>query len=292
MFSADMQRRRERAMHKVLSAIEEHGGTTLLSTGITGDDARMARAAIQAGAKMLEPNHPAVALARGLHGVSNMHDAEAIRHEVEIGEMVRVIRGVRAVAGPDVFITVAVPGGFTETQPVPLIDKDFLGIARAGADGLHTHKSSLEDLGEWVDKAHHYGLMVDAYIAHPDDRHPFGVPASTPEDVAKTAQEMQEIGVDLIGLMTGMSYEGVGAGEIPSAVKERLTALVDAVATPTVAEGGINLDNVEAFRGTGVNVLVVGTSFDNVATQAVSDAARRFLASAREPHRLLASAGE
>jgi imidazole glycerol phosphate synthase subunit HisF len=247
---------------------------------------------MEAGVKMLEPNHPAVALARGLHGVSDMHDAEIIRHEVTIEEMVRVVRGIRAVGGQDLFITVAVPGGFTETQPVLLSDKDFADIARAGADGLHTHKSSLKDLAEWVAKAHHYGLVVDAYIAHPDDRHPFGVPASTPEEVAKTAQEMQDIGVDLIGLMTGMSYEGVGAGKIPSFVEERLAALIDTVAVPTVAEGGINLDNVEAFRNTGVNVLVVGTSFDDVSAKAVSEAARRFLASAREPHGLLASTGE
>lgn len=54
----------------MLNAIEEHGGTTILSTGITGDDARIARAAVAGGAKLLEPNHPAVALARGHKGIS------------------------------------------------------------------------------------------------------------------------------------------------------------------------------------------------------------------------------
>ena len=42
MISADM-RQKERARAKVLRAIEEHGGTTLLSTGISGDDARIAK---------------------------------------------------------------------------------------------------------------------------------------------------------------------------------------------------------------------------------------------------------
>ncbi len=40
-------------------------------------------------------------------------------------------------------------------------DEDFYNIARAGADGLHTHKITFEDLEEWVIKAHKYGLLVD-----------------------------------------------------------------------------------------------------------------------------------
>ncbi|MDN4562897.1 hypothetical protein QTL91_24475, partial [Salmonella enterica subsp. enterica serovar Typhimurium] len=60
-----------------------------------------------------------------------------------------------------------------------------------------------------VNLAHQYGLTVDAYIGHPDDLHTFGIPARTPEEVASVAKRMQDIGVDMIGLMTGMSYEGV-----------------------------------------------------------------------------------
>ena len=75
MFQTDMKRKMENSRKKIWDAIEVHGGTTLLSTGITGDDARMAKAAVDAGARLLEPNHPAVALARGIHGVDNMHAA-------------------------------------------------------------------------------------------------------------------------------------------------------------------------------------------------------------------------
>ncbi|EHC85246.1 hypothetical protein LTSEUGA_5641, partial [Salmonella enterica subsp. enterica serovar Uganda str. R8-3404] len=73
--------------------------------------------------------------------------------------------------------------------------------------------------------AHQYGLTVDAYIGHPDDLHTFGIPARTPEEVASVAKRMQDIGVDMIGLMTGMSYEGVAAGDIPQMIKDRLQAL-------------------------------------------------------------------
>lgn len=275
--SHDMDRRREHALAKVRGAIQEHGGTTLLSTGITADDARLARAVVDAGVRLLEPNHPAIALARGLHGVKDMHSAENVRHEVQQAEIARVVEGVRAVAGPDVFVTVGIPGGFTELQPVELEEHHFFELARAGADGLHTHKSSLPDLDAWVQLAHSHGLTVDAYIAHPSDRHPFGIEAATPDDVARVARQMEDMGVDMIGLMTGMSYGGAEAGDIPTVIKERLAALTQSVKVPTLAEGGINADNYLAFRGTGVNIIVVGTSFDDVARRAVADTAKKYI---------------
>ncbi|MEW6398288.1 MAG: histidine biosynthesis protein [Bacillota bacterium] len=277
MIRGDMKRKREHAMRKVLQAIELHGGTTILATGITGDDARLAMAAVEAGARLLEPNHPAVALARGHRGVTSMHAAEAVRHEISVEQMAEVVRGVRAVVGPEIFITAGIPGGFTETIPRPLKEHDVLLIAEAGADGLHVHKSDVEDLRDIVGLAHAYGLLVDAYVAHPSDLHPFGVPAESPEEVAAVARQMEVAGVDLIGLMTGMSYEGVKAGEIPSLIRDRLVALIGAVSCPTLAEGGINLANFRAFRGTGVNILVIGTTFDDTARKAVRDAVELFL---------------
>ena len=277
MITNDMKRKMEFAKEKVQQAILEGKGHTILSTGITGDDARMAKAAVDAGAKMLEPNHPALALARGHKGVTSMHEAEAIRHEISVEQMAEVTRGVRNVVGENIYITVGIPGGFTETMPTPLTDDDFMKMALAGADGLHTHKSSLEDLETIVEKAHHYGLCVDAYIGLPTDRHMFGIPAESPEEVAKTAKKMEQIGVDMSGLMTGMSYEGVEAGQIHPQLKARLEALVQAVSVPTLAEGGINLDNFQAFKDTGVNILVIGTSIDKMAGKAVSQAVTSFL---------------
>lgn len=277
MISADMRQKRERARAKVLRAIEEHGGTTLLSTGISGDDARIAKAVVDAGVKLLEPNHPAVALARGYRGVTNMHAAEKIRHEVPMEDMVTVTRGVRNVVGDEIFITVGIPGGFHELVPMEIPDQAFLDLSRAGADGLHTHKSSLDDLEELVKKAHKYGLLVDAYVGHPDDLHTFGIPARTPEEVAEVAKAMEGIGVDFIGLMTGMSYEGAQAGEIHPVVKERLQALVESVKVPALAEGGINLENVKAFADTGVHILVVGTAIDDMLRKAAQDVVRQFI---------------
>ena len=277
MIVGDSNQKRRKALSKVLNAIKKDGGTTILSTGITGDDARLARAAVAGGAKMLEPNHPAVALARGHKGVVTMHNAEQIRHEISLEEMLKVTKGIRNVVGEKIYITVGVPGGFTETLPLELKEEDFFKIAMSGADGLHVHKSTFEDLEDIVNYAHKYGLLVDAYIGHPTDLHTFGVPAKTPEEVSEVAKKMEKIGVDMIGLMTGMSYEGVDAGEIHPEIKARLEALTSAVNVPTLAEGGINAVNYHAFKGTGVNILVIGTSIDNVVSEATTNIIKKFL---------------
>ena len=268
MIRNDMLKKMEISRKKVINAIKEGNGHTILSTGITGDDARLAKAAVDAGAKLLEPNHPAVVLARGYKGITNMHEAEEVRHEIHLTQMLEVVSGIRNVVGNDIYITVGIPGGFTEIMPVILEDNDFKNVSIAGADGLHTHKSSIEDLEELVGKAHKYGLLVDAYIGHPSDLHTFGIPAKTPKDVEIVAKDMENIGVDFIGLMTGMSYEGVKAGEIHVEIEERLNALVSSVKVPTLAEGGINLNNYKAFKKTGVNILVIGTAIDNMVCQA------------------------
>src|SRR5699024_4610702 len=140
MFIGDMNQKRKKALNKVWQAIEEHGGQTLLSTGITGDDARIAKAVVDSGIKLLEPNHPAVALARGYKGVTTMHDAENIRQEIKMSEIGHVVQGVRNTVGDDSFITIGIPGGFTELIPVELSEEDFKYMSVQGADG-YTHIS-------------------------------------------------------------------------------------------------------------------------------------------------------
>ena len=278
MITNDMIVRMKIGKAKVTAALEAGGGYTVLSTGSTGDDARLAKAVVDAGIKMLEPNHPAVALARGHKGVTSMHAAERIRFEITIDQMAEVTRGVRNVVPDDVFITVGIPGGFTEVVPMPLTETDFAKMAFAGADGLHVHKSSVEDLAEIVEGAHRAGMLVDAYIAMSTDLHTFGIPADTPEEVFRVAKQMESVGTDMIGLMTGMSYEGVSAGEIHPIVKERLAALTEAVKVPTLAEGGINAANFHAFRDTKVNILVIGTAIDKMIEKAAQDAVKQFMA--------------
>ena len=53
MFKGDMNKKRAKALQKVKDAITLHGGQTILSTGITGDDARLAKAVCEAGVNLL-----------------------------------------------------------------------------------------------------------------------------------------------------------------------------------------------------------------------------------------------
>jgi thiamine monophosphate synthase len=53
--------------------------------------------------------------------------------------------------------------------------------------------------------------------------------------------------------------------------------MIKAVQVPTLAEGGINIENFKAFMGTGVNILVVGTAFDDMARKAVRESVATFL---------------
>lgn len=277
MIINDMNKRMEIARKKVSDALKLGGGHTILSTGITGDDSRLAKAVTDVGVKMIEPNHPAVALARGHRGVVTMHEAEQIRYEITVDQMAEVVRGARAVCPKDTYITAGIPGGFTEIVPMPLQDEDFIKMALAGADGLHTHKSCLKDLEDVVTMAHKYGLLVDAYIGMSTDLHTFGIAADDTESVRRVAKQMEEIGTDMIGLMTGMSYEGVEAGQIHPVIKERLCALVETVKVPTLAEGGINTMNFKAFKETKVNILVIGTSIDTMVEKAAQQAVEEFM---------------
>lgn len=125
MFHFNLSKKRSVAMDKVRNAIELHGGQTILSTGITGDDARLAKAVCDSGVKLLEPNHPALALARGHNGVTNMHAAERIRHEITIDQMAEAVQGVRNVVADDIFITVGIAGALRKLSPRRLLNRIF-----------------------------------------------------------------------------------------------------------------------------------------------------------------------
>jgi thiamine monophosphate synthase len=274
MNQIDMKNRRKKAMNKIHKAINEHGGTTLISTGITGNECRLAKAVVDIGVKLLEVNHPSVALSEGYRGVTTMKEAEKIRHEISLEKMANIVKGLRNVVGNDVFITVGAPGTFNESVCTPFLDENASILSRAGADGLHVHKLTLNEIQDITTVAHKNGLVVDAYIASTPKG---GIPASTLEDVEKVAKSMEEVGVDVIGLMTGESYGGNRTKKFSSSIYDRLKVLIDTVNTPTIAEGGINLHNYQEFREAGVDIIVIGTALDNIAKEAVAKAAKKFI---------------
>ncbi|MCR4397959.1 MAG: histidine biosynthesis protein [Firmicutes bacterium] len=255
------------ARHK-LQAIFAAGRPALMLGGIMGTDMRIARAAFEAGVRIFEPNHPAMALQMGLGGVTTMNAAEKVRHLVPMSRMVDAVRGLRAVCGDEVFITVGFPGTFTEEVPVPLSLEDVLSVARAGADCLHTHKSCLEDVGEIVSLGHRAGLLVEAYITADDN---LGVQAPTDEALKNTVKEFERIGVDLIGLTTGMTYKGQSAGGFARAFLDRIKTFTSASRAFRVLEGGIRRENIGSVKDAGLDIVVVSTALD----QEIASHARR-----------------
>jgi len=280
MIKGDMAIKRERAKRKVQEAIKEKG-TGFLLAGIVGTIPEFGKIAIEEGIKMIEvlPLHLAPREWRG-----NRQDMIAnyrVRGEISRDEETLAVRTMRSMLGEEVFITVPTPGAFAEVVPIPFTEEDALALSKSGADGIHVHKFDFEDLEEITEIAHQYGLLVDAYIGNtndePDHTAYLGVPARSPQEVKEATQKMEDVGVDMIGLMTGLTYLGEKAGNVPPEVKERLEMLISTAHVPTLVEGGINLKNSEVLKATGVNIIVIGTFLTDVAKSAVRDTLKTFV---------------
>jgi cyclase len=280
----DMILRRQMGMAKVRKAIAEHGGTTLMSAGLTSIVAGiLGKAAAEAGARIFEISPNGIALDLGLEGVSSRPQARRMSYRVPIEDICRRVAGFRAVLGDEVFITVSMAGLWTYLSPCPFTDREAYLLATAGADCLHVHKVTLEDHANIVEVAHQNGILVEAYIADPEEPDPashygfLGVPAANPEEVAKCVREMEGVGVDLMGLVTGKTYQGLKSNEITPKERERIEALVQTATQPTILEGGITPANCHAYKATGVNIIVVGTAFDQVCQNCIRDTVKELL---------------
>ena len=260
---------------KVYRALEENRNFTIMATGITGDDCRIALAAVNAGVRIIEVNHPSVSLCIGLQGVTTMRQAEDIRHKLPRCEVYRKIEALRRVVSDDVYISAAVSGLFVEAIPSALTSEDYRQLAEAGADGLHVHKATFEDLMTVVNAAHEAGLLVDAYISDSNDRDRLGIPADSDEEVHDTSIRMEQMGVDFIGLIMGQSFRGERSGRFSEKSLGRLKAAAESVRVPVFAEGGVTDQNIGEIRDAGAQVAVVGTFIDDVLRNSTADAVRR-----------------
>lgn len=236
--------------------------------GIMATDMRITKAAFEAGVRIFEPNHPAMALQMGLQGVTTMNAAEEIRYLVPVSRMADAVRGIRAVCGDEVFITCACRGTFTERIPTAFTLDDALLLAHAGADCLHTHKSSLEDVEDITSIGHRAGLLVEAYITADDN---LGVSAPTLEALRDTVREFERIGVDLIGITTGMTYQGRSSSGFCPEYLERVKAFTATATAVKILEGGVRRENVGLVKDLGLDIFVVSTALD----QAIASSARQ-----------------
>lgn len=282
--NGDMVIRRKYGMAKVQKAIEEDGGTTLMSAGLTSIVAGiLGIAAAQAGAKIFEISPNGIALDLGLEGLNNRPDARKISYRVPTETIAQRVAGFRAVLGDDIVITVGTSGLWTYLSPCPFTDEDAYQLAAAGADCLHVHKTTLEDYASIAEIAHRFGLLVEAYIGEPEEVNVtghlgfLGVPAATPSEVSRCVSDLEQAGIDLVGLLTGKTYMGLKSGEILPEERERISALTESATKPTILEGGITPQNAKAYKETGVNIIVVGTAFDQICQKVVGETVRKLL---------------
>lgn len=243
-----------------LAAIIKENKPSLMLGGFMATDMRCAKAAYEGGCRIFESNHPAMALQMGLKGVTTMGAAEKIRHLVPIERMVTACEGLRAVVGEDVFITVAARGTFTEEAVTPFTFEDALLLANAGADCLHTHKSDIEDVRDITNIAHAAGLLCEAYI---DSTGTFGVQANTEEELIQAIKDYEDAGVDIIGLETGMIYQGLNSSGFNEEFLKRVKVFIDNCHAFTSLEGGIKEGNIMAAKKLGFDILVMSTAMDD-----------------------------
>lgn len=285
MITGDMKLKREGGLKKVLDAIKLHNGSTILSAGITSMVPGITSIAAEAaGAKMLEISQNGIALNQGLLGVKNRHEARKVSYQIPMSDMAKHVRGVRNVVSDDVFITVSVPGVWTHTAPTILLDEHAYLLSYSGADGLHVHKSTVEDYHAIAELAHKYGMLIDAYISEPPESLNVhlssysGVPAATPKEIEQKVKELEDAGADMIGLLTGKTYMGAKAGQMSPQFEERLLALKASAKVPTMVEGGVTPDNAAGYKKLGIQILVVGTFFDDIVKDAVKKTIEKILA--------------
>lgn len=259
---SNVKQRREK-----LDGILEDQGTALMLGGIMATDMRIARAAYRGGCRIFEPNHPAMALQMGLSGATTMNEAEAIRHLVPLSRMTTAVEGLRAVLGDEVFITCATAGTFTEQQPVPFTQEDVLKLAYAGADCVHSHKSSIEDIAQLAEYCHRAGLLCEAYISAYDT---FGVQAPTDELLLQAIKDYEGAGVDILGLCTGMIYQGQGATGFSEECLHRIRLFIENTHVVKALEGGIKPGNIGAVKKLGFDILVMSTALDNICQEATT----------------------
>src|SRR4029078_9860093 len=80
-------------------------------------------------------------------------------HGVPTAELAARIRQLRPALGQDVFLNVAAGGTFNQIGPARVDDDAAFVLSQAGADGIHFHKSDVDELADLIAVAHANGLL-------------------------------------------------------------------------------------------------------------------------------------
>ena len=148
-------------------------------------------------------------------------------------------------------------------------------MAYAGVDCIHSHKSTIEDIALLAEYCHNAGILCEAYISAYDT---FGVQAPTDELLLQAIKDYERVGVDILGLCTGMIYQGQGATGFSDECLHRIDLFIKNTHVVKALEGGIKPGNVGAVKKLGFDILVMSTALDNICQDATENAVREVLA--------------
>ncbi len=259
---------------KLRNAIAADGGTTVYAAHLLPHAAPWLPGVIASGVKILEITHGSIYLSQNPPrrdvAFGGRYESLLASYGVPVTELAARIRQLRPALGPDIFLNVAAGGTFNQIGPARFDDEAAYLLSQAGADGIHFHKSDVDELRGLIDLAHANGLLAEAYV-HRDlgETHPFtymGLAAESTTDVAAATRQLEAAGADIVGLMFSVDpqyYSQEGATDtLPDEVAQRVRALVGAATVPTSIEGQITPGNARQLRALGANILVLGTQFD------------------------------
>jgi pentose-5-phosphate-3-epimerase len=273
---------------KIDAALALGGGSTIYGAHLLPHLVHLLPSIRAAGIRMIEITMGSIALDQQPPTVpvdqGGRFQARKVSPHIPLEHLATRVRQLREPLGDDVFLNVGAPGGANYIGSEAFTAETASQLSMAGADGLHVHLSSLDELGALVEIAHAHGLVVEAYInrfvAATDEFSYMGIVAETPEEVATAGRAMEELGVDVVGLMFSddpLFYAiREASDELASEVGARLRALRSAVTVPISVEGQITRRNVVELRELGANIIVLGSQFDVAIEEALRKVVKEF----------------
>lgn len=249
---------------------------TLQLGGVAATDPRFARAATEAGVRVLEPNHTAISCARAQRGLTSMRDAYAHKHKLKFDVVIEVVSALRRVVPEYVFILSAAPGTFDEVEP-HFDETNAQLLSEAGADGLFVEKDNYYEVERLTRIAHSVGLLVQAsFQLGSAGTKTAVIPINTADEVPQTARRLVDIGVDIVGMRFSGIFNSLEAGAIAPEELECLRGLVNEVHRATVVYAGVNADNLPVIVETGVKMVGVASAVDDLVYRALVEAIGQF----------------
>lgn len=265
------QIKRGEGRDKLLKAFEVAQPALQLG-GVAATDPRFARTAVEAGVRVLEPNHTAITCARARGGLTSMRDAYEHKHKLEFAHVIEIVLMLRRVIPEDVFILIAAPGTFDETEPV-FEEWQAQELADSGADGLFVEKNNFDEIERLVRIAHNTGLLVQAgFQLRSPGTNTAVIPIDAPSEAQQTATRLMDVGVDIVGMRFSGIFKSLDAGAIAPAELEALSGLISEAPEMNVVYAGVNSSNLPAVTETGVKMVGVASAVDDLVYEAMGKA--------------------